>query len=1334
MNTATSGGVRPMLWALLNRLVAVVWISTLSVLIVAALYVGLGRQVMANLHHFESNIETALTQALGKPVHLSGLNGAWQGLDPVLQVGDLRVGAQEQADASLGHLRVRLDSWASLVRLRLVFREFRASGGEATLNQQPDGRFAVAGIWEASEPAAKSHQRVDAASNALGTLDLRLGEWVDWLGRLLSDPVVSLKDVRLRVEPASGEALQLTVPAMDVRFEDGLFLASGRLLNGANAHANASDRIGAFALEGRHLLSSGFSGDLFLDLDAAGVFSDLVTPYEWRGLGIDSLNARGEAWVAFRRAQPQRARMTLRVPEIGLSSPVESLNTLSDLSADLLWQRTAAGWRLQTRGSAFRWGKQENGAFTSRVARDSDGMSVAAQGLDLEVVSAMARSSGLLPDEEQARLAAHDPSGHLDRVTVSLPDDGEWRLRSSFSNVAVAAVGGSPSAGELQGYLETGPGKGRMTLEPSPARLGFPELFHTDWGFERLAGRVHWRRRGDGWEVAVRRFSGRHQGMEAVGGFRVRLHEKGADTLSVRVGVVDGKARMLERFVPKQRVPPKLYSFLTNSISSGTFTSGWYYGHGDIGHGEAAGDPVFTSSMAYRFRDTSLTFDPEWPPLTGTSGELHVQGNEGRIQLEQGTVAGVGLEPSSIRVAGGDQGLRVDVDTGARLDGELITDEWRRNSPLDKLLGSWVRELDVTGANNIALSLSLWPGQGRDPEFDVNLSLVDSRVRFAPAGVEWRDVTGPLRFSSDNGFEGTELEARFMDEPVVLQVRDGPEQVPVFRQKGTVAVTRIEKWLEQSLPRISGRLAYKASFRPTEGPTLRLDADLADLVLDWPAPFNKPAGNEHSLTTRMDFGGVKEDAVRIQGNWQPLGAFRFVVREGAVERGRIGLGVRHTELPDDAVLSITGNLPGASLEQWWQAAADIPVHSDSIAAEHDANTGGSALPPLSAELAIGEPRFNDWVLSPLRIHARAEPLGSWQVDLDSDWISGTLGNGHERALTVDLEHLVLPALEAETGGGGAAPPLDSAELASGARDWPEIGVRVGRLVFGERQVSDLSLVLVPEGGDIRIDPLALTIGDLTLDGSLTWQPTAANGVTEFSGTLDGTDLKGLEKLLGRTTVPISSERTEASLNVAWPGGPTDFSLAGLRAAMDFRLEDGIIDQDIEGARVFRVFSLLNTDTLWRRLQLDFSDVYESGIAFDHIEGEVLIHKGRLIFDPAISIQAASGGFRMSGEADLISEGLDMRLVVVLPVTQNLPLAAVLFGYAPPIGGALFVIDKVFGGILSRVTSATYTLEGTWSDPEIELRNLFDTESDLESYERPEVGVEAPARPAEEIRR
>lgn len=1319
-----------MLWALLNRLVTMVWVSALTLLMLVALYVGLGRQVMAHLHDFEPEIETALTRAFGKPVDLSGLSGQWQGLDPVVRVGNLRVGREGQTGASLGQLRIRLDSWASLLRWRLVFREFRASGSEATLVQQPDGRFAVAGVWKPPSGNNGVQSVTNPAQGALKALDERLGACIEWLGQLLSDPVVSVTDVRLRIEPAAGEPIQLRVPAMDVRFEDGLFSASGRLLGAGDGNG----RIGAFALEGRHLLSSGLTGDLFLDLEAAGTFSDLFMPYQWQNLALDSLEARAEAWLRFHGGRPQRARMKLQLPELGLRSSQGAVTPVNDLSLNLFWQRTTKGWRLETRGSAFRWGKRQVEAFAGQVVRNSSGVKVRARDLDLALVSALVRHSGVLEVEDQQRLAEHDPSGVMERMSLTLPDKGDWRLQGRFRQVAAEAAGGAPSTSDLDGYVETGPREGRMILEPGPVRFGFPELFHTDWGFERGTGQIRWTRRGDGWSVASRRLTGRQEGLDITGGFRLRLREDSADTLSLRVGIAGAKAGMLGRLVPKYRVPPELYSFLTESIQSATVPKAWYYGHGEIGEEVSSEGRPFTSSIAFRFRHTRLAYDPDWPALEEAAGRVRIQDEEGLVQLEQGMVGGVALQPSRIRVMDGQQGPRIDVNTGARRNGALFTDQWRQSSPIGKLVGDWVKNLEVKGTSELDLALSLWPEQERDAEVEAQLRLADTRVRFAKAGMEWRDVVGPIRFTTDTGFDNTDLKASFMGEPVALQVRDGPEQVPVFRQKGKLSVARLEQWLGRSLPRTSGQLDYSAALRPTQGPILGLEVSLEDLVLDWPPPLNKSAGEQHNLSARVDFGD-RDGTVRIRGNWQPLGALRFVVRDGVLERGRIGLGVRHTELPDEPVLSVTGDLPGMALKRWWRAMVDLPASTPIAANDEDPGSGRRALPELRLQLGIAEPRFNGWALSPVRVRAKAQARDNWQLTLDSDWVSGTLSRDNAGTLSVDLDHLVLPGMASE-GAGPAGPmaQLDSSTLARGARQWPEVNVRIGRLVMGERRIDDLRLELAPDGRDIRVDPLALSMGDLALKGRLTWQPTATNGVTEFSGTVEGGNLKGLETVLGQTSVPITSERVEASLNMAWPGVPTDFSLSELRAAMDFRFEDGIIDQEIEGAGVFRVFGLLNTDTLWRRLQLDFSDVYESGIPFDRIEGEALIHEGRLVFDPTVVIQAPSGGFRMSGEADLIRESLDMSLVVVLPVTQNLPLAAVLFGYAPPVGGALFVIDKVFGGILSRVTSATYTVEGTWSEPEIELRNLFDTESDLESYERPKVGVEAPERPAGEIRR
>ena len=139
-----------------------------------------------------------------------------------------------------------------------------------------------------------------------------------------------------------------------------------------------------------------------------------------------------------------------------------------------------------------------------------------------------------------------------------------------------------------------------------------------------------------------------------------------------------------------------------------------------------------------------------------------------------------------------------------------------------------------------------------------------------------------------------------------------------------------------------------------------------------------------------------------------------------------------------------------------------------------------------------------------------------------------------------------------------------------------------------------------------------------------------------------------------------------------------------------------------------MFNLLNSDTLWRRLKLDFSDLYERGVAFDAISGKAQIINGLLTMDPELQIVGPSGAFKLSGTTNMASEELDMRLVVVLPLTQNLPLAALLMGAGAPIGGALFVLDKILGDPLSRLTSATYSVTGSWDEPEVNLQRVFDT--------------------------
>lgn len=1307
-------------YRLLRWGVNLIWYGVLTVLILVALYVGLGRQVMSNLHHFKADIEQQVTSVIGQSVTIERIRGEWRGLDPILRVEGVKLtgASSDRTVASLGELHLRLDSWASLRRFRIVLSEFSVRNGDASVVQQPDGRVGIEGVWLPPEPELEPYGLPKVAVAASDSFEALLGRWIGELGNVLSDPAVSVENLELRVKPAGAESGRFVVPHMEVRFEDGVFRASGRL-----SQDGEDTQTGLFVLRGQHFFSGGFTGNLYLELDSGRFFDALLRHYSWRELSIAGINADARGWFRFSSGRLTRASGEVDLPFLDIRSGNASIEPLHNLNLRGEWQREGDGWQAKLLSNGYRWKDHETGSTAARLQSSDGELSVQASALELAPLSEFATATGMLPSELHETLAGHQPRGRIRNLRMSVRDARQWQVRGELEDVGADAFGGAPYVRDVDGFVDAGPDSGRVIVAPGTIDLGFPELFTGSWTFNRMSGQLNWQRRGDGWWIGSRNLAGRYKGAVAEAAFGLRLREAHDNTLSIKVGVADARTDMLGALVPKKIVPDQLYRFLTREVGDGRIRHGWYYGHGTVGH--EATYPGFTSSLRYFFEDADIAYHPDWPRLEKAAGQVRVQGAEGLVALRNGRVGGAELDPSQVRVTPAASGVRVDLETGVQREGEFLTEQWRQSRPLTQLLGDWIRDASLTGPVATKLDMSVWPEMEREPEFDLRVDLDGAGFDFSPSKLQWRDLTGRVRYTSASGLEPTTLDARFLDRPVTIAAEEGDKSALVARQKGAASVAAIERWSGRHLQGLSGSLDYEAILRPTEGPLLRLDADMEGVRSNLPEPLGKGAGDAHSLTTTLDFS--QDRRVVVDGNWRPLGAFRMAFVDGALERGSIALGVRSTRLPNDPVLALSGALPYVNLDEWGTILA-----SDTADPEASSESGESSMPEMRFNFAVDEVQVAGRSMGNLRIEGQGEGSG-WRIGVDGDRVDGVFNvpEDSETPVGVELENLDIPELDT-----AADPePSESSESGLSVAAWPKADVSVGNLRFQGRDFRNVQLLVRPGDERMALRDVSLSMGDLDLAGDLIWDLNREPGSTEFSGSLSGGSLKGLEALLAQP-VPIRNRKTQARLDFAWPGGPTDFELASLEAEIGFRLEDGTIDEQSDASRVFRVFGLLNTDTIWRRLQLDFSDVYESGIAFDHMEGDALIHEGRLIFDPKVLIQAPSGGFRMSGEADLIEETLNMRLVVVLPITQNLPLAAVLFGFAPPVGGALFVVDQVFGGMLSRVTSATYSVEGTWNKPDVSLRNLFDTESDLSDYERPEMDLDNGEfdDPAEEIRR
>ncbi|RMF18019.1 MAG: hypothetical protein D6758_05000, partial [Gammaproteobacteria bacterium] len=104
-----------------------------------------------------------------------------------------------------------------------------------------------------------------------------------------------------------------------------------------------------------------------------------------------------------------------------------------------------------------------------------------------------------------------------------------------------------------------------------------------------------------------------------------------------------------------------------------------------------------------------------------------------------------------------------------------------------------------------------------------------------------------------------------------------------------------------------------------------------------------------------------------------------------------------------------------------------------------------------------------------------------------------------------------------------------------------------------------------------------------------------------------------------------------------------------------------------------------------------------------------IQAGVLRFTQPLAIQTPNSAYNLSGSLDLVKDTLDMQMIVALPVSKNLPLAAILLG-APQVGGALFLLDKLLGDPLSNLTTATFDVKGTLADPKVTLKNVMNPQA------------------------
>ena len=428
-------------------------------------------------------------------------------------------------------------------------------------------------------------------------------------------------------------------------------------------------------------------------------------------------------------------------------------------------------------------------------------------------------------------------------------------------------------------------------------------------------------------------------------------------------------------------------------------------------------------------------------------------------------------------------------------------------------------------------------------------------------------------------------------------------------------------------------------------------------------------------------------------------------------------------------LVVLGNMDRFELEQWSDFLAEL--NSDESVSE------GMSSTIEFVDVQIENFQFYGEELSDVNMRITpALTQDNWEIALQSNSVAGQvrLPFDSDDYLSVDLQYLRLPGEESDRIG-----PLQEVSIEQllfeeeepvdvladiDPRELPRMHFSTNEFFIGDRPYGSWSFTLNPNSEGAEIDDLAFDFRGLRLGldsvsseetendpldsepllvPHFSWHFDGAVHASSLTGVLTADNMADVLTANGYAA-SLESSSAEFVADLSWPGSPAFFTAENLSGDIAINIEDGRFLQGAGAASALKLISILNFDAIMRRLRFS-DDLLRSGLAYDEITGQMSMVDGQVHIEDRLVISGPSSLYQITGDLNLKDESIVGEMYLTLPVSNNIPWIGVLTANIPLAVGA-YLFDRIFGDQVNSLTSAVYTLEGSWEDLEPEFKQAF----------------------------
>ncbi|MCG7515964.1 YhdP family protein [Vibrio sp. MMH1-50] len=1257
--------------------------TLVTLLVLLAILVTTLRVALPQLNHFQDEIKTWVKQGTGFDFSIASVAGSWRNSHPSIALQGLEANLPNNQDArfAVDEIHIEFDLIQSLLKFKPVVADLTID--DLALDIRTVDLLSKS---ENNDPAANVSQSESKLIDQLDSLLLR--QFEDF----------TITDSRIWYKSVSGETRRLDIEQLRWSNQGKHHLAEGTVsiadasLNSLLVRANFKD-YGSLR---------DISGEFYVSAKDVSV-TPWLTTYMQDESGVESGKVSLNTWLTLQHSQPSYAYVDLQPSELVWNE--KGRHELLLESGIFKLSPDKEGWKVNGHSLQIRTDDRPWPELDVAFDWQPDGWLLNLSQLDIEALTPLVK---LAPKSESTTdlLDKLAPKGRVEDIRLSmnggldtlrysaeLDELGltQWELLPGFSHVQ----------GKVSGNLEQAKAKVTVIDDVFP----YGDVFQAPLNIKQGEVDIVWQQDEDGWRLWSDKVTAATPDLQVLGAFRLDFPKEQSPFLSFYAEADLYNAGETWRYLPTLALGQDLTDYLSTAIQGGKVNTAkllWYGELGDFPYKEHNG--MFQAWVG--LKNAKFSFDTAWPTITDLQLDLLFENDAMYLDSKSATLNGVKAKRITGRIPELAEGGHIEIEAKASAPGNEVRD-YMMATPLVDSVGAALTALQVSGPVYSEFQLNIPFDTEKDARAWGYADLKNNRVDIDAPPMTLENATGRIKFDNDV-VTTSGLSAELLMQPISLDFRgENAEQGynVTINTLGDWEVDPLKPYLgERWLSLVSGHAPWQMDIDlqlNDVGFTYQVDvlAQLSQLASEYPYPLGKKrgekgqaklqaSGNQESVSARLQIPNAKyQTEIDISGDVPVLTATNLVVGNGGFKISPV---VGH-----DASI----RLDDLSLDKW----ADL-MHVPQSTTQSVLSSMKTPTVPLPTRISmdvknleLGGIEFHD-----VDLNARKKNL-SWQLDVDSQEVKGKANYLKPYDLSVSLEHLHLyiPGFDEMTKERSSlfASEDQSAPLISNFdrkfhAEMPNLTLNIDDFWLQGYKVGKVNVDV--ERGNNRLEWKNVTFssGQNRIDMSGWWELTKERSHSNLSMKVKGDNNSDLMERFGITS-GIQQAPFEINANLDWDGAPWSMKTQSLQGDVSTEFGKGVITEVSGAARLLGLFSL---DSIIRKMQLDFTDVFDKGMAFNSITGTGQIQDGVFITNDIV-MDALAGEMKIRGIADMNTRLVDAEVNFTPDITSGLPMLTA-FAVAPQTALYVLAISTVISPVVEVFTQVNYEVKGPLDSPTV----------------------------------